>query len=194
MSENIKQSKDSSSPTFRKIGKITGVHGLRGEVFIHVFSKDISWIDGLKEVILEDIKSVQRKSYKVTSHRPHKEGFLAQLQDVKDRNDAELIRGQLVYVDGSLFVTDRGDESFYLSEIENFKVYDGEKFIGGIIGFSSNSAQDLIVVEIIAEKDEVLRLRVEIPLVEDFLEFIDFEKGEVHMLLPPGLIESQTQK
>ena len=61
----------------RKIGKITGVHGLKGEIYIYVFSKDVSWIDSLSEIIIEDIKGV-RKILKIVSLRPFKNVYLCQ--------------------------------------------------------------------------------------------------------------------
>lgn len=89
-----------------------------------------------------------------------------------------------MYVAGSLFISASGDSSFYLSEIERFKVFDQGRCLGEIVGFGSNSVQDLIIIQI--EKD-----KVEIPLVEDFLVAIEFGQREVHMKLPPGLVEVQ---
>jgi 16S rRNA processing protein RimM len=155
-------------------------------VFVHVFSKDVSWIDQLKEIILEDLKG-QRISFQVLSLRPHKEGFLVFLDRINDRTAAEKIRAHLVFVSAELFISDSGDNSFYLSEIEGFKVFDQTHYLGEIVGFGSNSVQDLIIIQIEKEK-------VEIPLVEDFLESIEFEKGEVHMKLPRGLVDVQINK
>ncbi len=87
----------------------------------------------------------------------------------------------------SLFITEEGDSSFYLLEIEGFKVLDRGRLLGEIIGFGSNSVQDLIVVQ-------VGQIKIEIPLVEAFLETIEFELREVHMNLPDGLIEAQSPK
>lgn len=148
-----------------------------------MFSKDISWIDHLKEIVFEDPKG-QRKTYSVLSHRPHKEGFLVFIEGVVDRTSAESLRAHLVYVAGSLFISDSGDSSFYLAEIEGFRVFDQGHSLGEIIGFGTNSVQDLIIVQIGKDK-------VEIPLVEDFLESIEFEQKEVHMNLPPGLVDIQ---
>lgn len=162
---------------------MTGLHGLKGEVFVHVFSRDVSWINKLKEIVFEDAKG-HRHPRLVRSLRPHKEGFLATLEGIDDRNSAELLRAQLVYVSSDLFTTESGDSTFYLAEIEGFKVFDQGQCLGSIIGFSSNSVQDLLVVELPQTQG-----KVEIPLVEDFLETIDFEKKEVHMILPPGLMD-----
>lgn len=174
---------NSESTALRKVGKITGVHGLKGELFVYVFSKDISWIDGLTELVLEDAKGA-RQTFKIESHRPFKEGFLVFIEGVADRTEAEKFRAHLVYVSADLFVSDEGDEGFYLAEIEGFKVFDKEVLLGTIEGFGSNTVQDLIIVRMDIGT-------VEIPLVEDFLVEINFEKNEVHMKLPEGLVESQ---
>lgn len=172
-----------SVESLRKIGKVTGLHGLKGEIFVYVFSKDVSWIDRLKEIVFEDIKGV-RKPYDVKSLRPFKEGFLVFVEGIEDRTAAEGLRSHLVYVSADLFVTDADDDSFYLVEIEGFKVFDQNQLLGDIEGFSTNNAQDLLLVR----SDSGL---LEIPLVEEFLLEIRFDEKEVHMQLPEGLAESQ---
>lgn len=179
------QDQTSSAQSLRNIGKVAGIHGLKGELYVYVFSKDVSWIDGLSELILENPKGEQ-SILKIESLRPFKDGFLVFIAGVTDRNEAENHRGKLVYVDAELFVTDDEDDSFYLAEIEGFKVFDKDKLLGTITGFSSNTAQDLLIVE----GDG---LKVEIPLVEEFLSAIDFDKQEVRMNLPEGLVESQQE-
>ncbi|MEY4616015.1 MAG: rRNA processing protein RimM [Pseudomonadota bacterium] len=173
------------SESLRKIGKISGVHGLKGELYIYVFSKDISWIDELTEVVFEDAKG-QRTTHLVKSLRPFKDGFLVFIEGVNDRTEAEKLRAQLVYVSGSFFVSDEGDDTFYLAEIEGFEVYDDEVRLGIIEGFGTNTVQDLLHVRMdfgIAE----------IPLVEEFLVEIDFEEKKIFMELPEGLIEIQRE-
>ncbi len=181
MSEEAQNNPESA--TLRKVGKISGIHGLKGELFVFVFSKDVSWIDELTEIVLEDAKG-RHRTFKVESVRPFKEGFLVFVEGVTDRTEAEKLRASLVYVKRDLFVTEEGDESFYLAEIEGFKVFHNETLLGTIVGFSSNTAQDLIVVQMDAGT-------IEIPLIEEFLLDLDFDKQEVHMKLPEGLIESQ---
>lgn len=173
----------SLAESLRKIGKVSGVHGLKGELYIYVFSKDVSWIDELDELVLEDAKG-QRITHVVRSLRPFKDGFLVFIEGVDDRTAAEKFRAHNVYVNGSLFISDEGDETFYLAEIEGFEVYDGELLLGVIEGFSSNTAQDLLLVRM----DFGL---AEIPLVEDFLVEIEFEEKKIFMELPEGLIDTQ---
>lgn len=182
--QNKRQSESQNDQQNRKIGKVSGIHGLKGELYVHVFSKDISWIDRLETLVLESPKGV-KTSHAVKSLRPFKDGFLVYIDEVNDRTKAEEFRAHLVYVSPDLFVSDEGDESFYLLEIEGFRVFDKSVELGRIVGFSSNGIQDLLVVELESGA------RPEIPLVEDFILEIQFEKGEIHMDLPAGLIEAQ---
>lgn len=173
-----------ASIEWRKIGKITGVHGLKGELYVYVFSKDISWTNKLDTLLLEDAKG-ERSEHRIQNLRAFKDGFLVVLEGVLDRTAAENLRSRLVYVSSHLFVSEEGEDSFYLLEIEGFKVFDKGLYIGIIESFSSNTVQDLLVVAL--ENGS----KAEIPLVEPFITDIRFEEGEVHMDLPPGLIEVQ---
>ena len=175
-------SKTDEIGSLRKVGKVTGVHGLKGELYVYVFSKDVSWIDKLETLTLEDVKGV-RTNHVVKHVRPFKDGFLVFIDDVNDRTQSENFRSRLVYVDSELFVTEDGDESFYLAEIEGFQVYDKNQLVGVIEGFGSNTVQDLLIVRL----DSGV---VEIPLVEDFLLEIQFEEKKLFMDLPEGLVES----
>lgn len=160
------------------VGKIKDAHGIRGEVFIIFFAKDYSWIDDIDEIYIES------KTYKILNMTQHKDGLKVKLENVTDRNVAESLIGQQVYISADIFESEDG-ESLYLSEIENFKVIDetaGE--LGHIIGFSSNTAQDLLVVKSATGNKEY-----EIPFVDAFVIEIDHDKQIIKMNLPEGLLE-----
>ena len=60
------------------------------------------------------------------------------------------------------------------------------ELIGEIVDFSSNGAQDLLVVKTTAGHEAL------VPFVDDFIFNIDFDARQVRMDLPPGLIEEQS--
>lgn len=162
----------------RLIGKIKDAHGLRGDVFIIFFSKDYSWIDLIDEVYIEETP------YEVIKAAEHKDGLKVQLKGVTDRNQSEALIGKQIYLPADFFFTQEEDEGMFLAEIEKFKVVDktaGE--IGIITGFSSNTAQDLLVVT--SPSGEVF----EIPFVDAFIVEIDHENKTVQMDLPEGLLD-----
>lgn len=162
----------------RLIGKIKDAHGLRGDVYVIFFSKDYSWADLIDELYVEDTV------YEVTKLSEHKDGLKVQLKGVTDRNQSEALIGKQIYLPEEFFYTDEEDEGLFLVEIENFKVIDqalGE--IGIITGFSSNVAQDLLVVK--STQGKVY----EIPFVDDFIVKIDHENKVIQMNLPDGLLQ-----
>ncbi len=162
----------------RLIGKIKDAHGLRGDVFIIFFSKDYSWSDLVDELYIEETP------YEVLKMAQHKDGLKTQLKGVTDRNQSEALIGKQVYLPADFFFTQDKDEGLFLAEIENFKVIDqtvGE--IGSITGFSSNTAQDILVVTSASGKI------FEIPFVDAFILEIDHENKTIQMNLPEGLLD-----
>lgn len=175
----------------RLVGKIKDAHGLRGELYVLVFSRDISWLPKLKTFGLGVLppegqrppENAVRATLTCQSAKEFKSGFILKAREVADRTAAEKLKGQGFYVPDEFFVSDEDDGSIYLAEIEGFTVEleSGEK-IGPIVGFADNGAQDLLIVK--TAKGEV-----EIPFVEDFTVEVDPARQTVVMRLPEGLLD-----
>ena len=91
------------------------------------------------------------------------------------------MRKSQVYIPEELLEAEPG-ETIYLHQIEGFELMDKEgKSLGCIVGFASNGPQDLLRVQ--TSGGEAL-----VPFVDAFIEGIDFEKNQVIMDLPPGLL------
>lgn len=162
----------------RLIGKIKDAHGLRGDVYVIFFSKDYSWADLIEELYVEDTL------YEVLKASEHKDGLKVQLKGVADRNHSEALIGKQIYLPNDFFFEQNDEDGMFLAEIENFKVIDktlGE--IGVITGFSSNVAQDLLIVTNANKKE------FEIPFVDQFVVEIDHDGKTINMDLPEGLLE-----
>lgn len=171
---------------WRKVGKIKTAQGLRGDVWVLVFSGIADWSDRLEECGLasEDLETtpqVNLKKYAVQKVKWHREGLVVKLAGVDDRNHSESLLNQFFYVSSEILVAQKG-ETLFLAEIEGFQVLQGGETIGTIVGFSSNGPQDLLVV---AGPSQTY----EIPFVEAFLEKVDFQGKLVRMHLPEGLLE-----
>ncbi len=160
---------------WKNVGKIKDAHSLKGEVYVLVFSKDISWADHLESA------QVGEKIFPVQRWKPYKDGLLVKFEGVNDRTQAEAIKGQIFSISEELLESDEGD-TIYLSEIQDFHIVDanGEE-LGQITGFSSNIAQDLLVV---TKKSGG---QAEIPFVDEFIVEIDFDAKKIEMDLPEGI-------
>lgn len=164
---------------YKHIGKIKEPHGLKGDVYILVFSKDISWASELKSL---QIKSPQGEisELEVLSKKPFKAGLIVKLKQIQDRNQSEAIKGYQVLIPENLLTSEEG-ETIFLSEILGFEVFLNEQCVGIVDSFSSNGPQDILVIR---NEEHVF----EVPFVKEFTKDIDFESKRLIMDFPKGLM------
>jgi 16S rRNA processing protein RimM len=164
------------------VGKVREAHGLKGDLYVVIFSGDISWAKRMKTFALKAKNEEDTQTFEVERTKPFKKGFIVKAAEVKDRTQAETLEHMEFFIEDDLLVSKPG-EGIYLSEILNFKLKNTEQVVlGEIVGFSSNGAQDLLVVSIGDKKAEV-------PFVEAFIKKIDFKHQAVVMDLPEGLLD-----
>jgi 16S rRNA processing protein RimM len=166
-------------------GKVKEAHGLRGELYILIFSGDISWLKRLQHFELRAKGAAEGKTYPVEKVKPFKKGFILKTPEINDRNQAEAIQGQGFLVPEDFFVSKPG-ETIFLKEILDFMVKNvAQEDIGPIQGFSSNGSQDLLVIR-------TAKGLAEVPFVEAFIKKIDFKHRTVVMDLPEGLLDLES--
>lgn len=166
---------------FRLVGKIKEAHGLKGDVYVLVFSGDINWAKSLKQFAIKSRAQTELQVYNVQRLKPFKKGLIVKALEIENRDDSESIEGCEFYISESLLTSPEGD-TIYLSEIEGFMVKTLEhKDLGPIVGFSSNTAQDLLIITH-GEK------KVEVPFVDAFIKKIDFKNRYVVMDFPADLL------
>ncbi len=93
-----------------EIGEIVKPQGIRGEVKLRAMTSDMSRYARLETVYLKEGGAyIPRKVIKGRSY----DGFaFLQLEGVHDRNEAELLRGKMVYVDREHAIELTEDENF----------------------------------------------------------------------------------
>ena len=164
------------------VGKVKDAHGLRGELYSLGVCGDISWLKKMTNFELRSAKTGEAVVHTAEKVKPFKQGFIIKSPTLNDRNAAEAVKGQEFYIASEIFVSKPG-ETIYLNEILNFAVKNVEQeTIGTIMGFSSNGAQDLLVVN-------TAKGNAEIPFVEAFIKKIDFKHNVVVMDLPEGILD-----
>ncbi len=181
---------------FRRVGKVAKPHGLTGEIKLHIGSGDLSWAKKLKTCLLSkkdpleidssDLQGAQL--YEVEKIRGHDDDPIVKLKNINDRNASDLLQKMFFYIPMEL-LTSKPGEALFLRELENFAVWDfsNQQKIGQITGFASNGPQDILVVDS-ADAGEVL-----VPLIQEFINKIEFDKKIIWMTLPPGLLDINRQ-
>lgn len=164
-----------------KVGKIKDAHSLKGELYFLSFSGDISWLEDLPKVFLES-QNQEVKEYQLVKVKAFKEGAIIQFEGVKDRTQAESLKGHMLYIPEELLVSEPG-EVIYLVELLDFEVKNSAGHIlGNVKDFSSNGMQDILVI---AKEDH----RFEVPFVDQFVVEINYDEKFLIMDFPEDLID-----
>jgi 16S rRNA processing protein RimM len=159
-----------------EIGRISRVHGIRGEVVIVTHDAASDVLDRLATVW---VGGVERGV--VRARNTHR-GWLVQLAEIATRNDAEALRGQLVEVDRA--VLGLGDDDVLLDDLVGCRVQRADGTPWGTIAAVESGMQDRLVIH----DGDVER---QLPLVDEFVTSIDVEAGVVTVDPPDGLPESK---
>jgi 16S rRNA processing protein RimM len=179
----------SSQPYYLILGEILRPHGIRGELRMKVLTDyPERLINELKTVYIgKNPQESDATPYQIQTARFHQDYLLLQLQEISDRNDAELLRGQLVMVDFENAVPLEEDE-FYLFELIGLTVKStkGEE-IGTIQDIMETGANDVYVVKG-RKYGELL-----IPAHEETLIDVDVQAGFVIMDIPFGILPGEAE-
>lgn len=161
-------------------------HGIKGELYIQLLSKKADWLEDFKVFALRPRgkPDTEIQSFNIKRVKPHKQGLILLPESFSNRNQSEEWKGADFFIDKSILATDEG-ESPYLVEFEGFKVKDVRLgFVGRVVRFQDNGAQDLFVVEK-EDGSEVL-----IPFVDPWIKELNKEAKEILMDLPEGLVDA----
>lgn len=158
------------------IGRVVAPHGVRGEVRVAVETDDPERFAGLETVYVGDAK----RELRVVGVRAHQDRMLLLFAGIEDRNAAEALRGQLLYVAVDE-VEPLEDGAYYYHEVEGLEVVDEHGARIGILReVLPTGANDVYVVK--RPAGELL-----IPAIHGVVLSIEPERGRVVVRIPPGL-------
>lgn len=148
------------------IADIRTAHGIRGLVKIAIYLEDAKDIENYNPVQGSD-----GKSYTVILKNSLKGEWLAEVNGIADRNQAELLRGIELYIDRDQLPETDGDE-IYLEDLVGCDAINTEGHkIGEIISVDNFGASDLIEIKPIDGSKTYY-----LPIAEPFVQDIDVEQ------------------
>jgi len=161
------------------IGKITGVHGLHGNLKVYSYSGSLDAYEAGCPMLLRNAAGVE-KSYIVSTVKPYKKGVLLTLKDVADIDAAEKLVGSELLVSKALLPELEGDE-FYWFEIIGMQVFsESGEFLGTVKSIFPTGSNDVYVVK--KKGTEIM-----IPALESVILSIDPDRNSMTVDLPEGL-------
>ncbi len=159
-----------------ELGAITNAHGIKGDVTIKPFGKDLSSL--LDYGPVRD-KSGQQAFTILSLRHSKKDLYVARIKEITNRNQAEEIKGTELYIERSKLPEPEEDEFYYRDLIGlSVKLETGEKW-GKVIAVEDYGAGDII--EIMPQNSQK---SVYFSFTKDIIPTISLKEGYL-ILIPP---------
>jgi 16S rRNA processing protein RimM len=164
------------------VGVITGAHGVRGEVKLRSFTADPGSIASYSP-----LETAQGARVEIARLRPQKDGFIANLKGVTDRNAAEAMKGIELFVPRQRLL-EPDEHEVYVHDLIGLAVHlaDGS-LLGEVVDVADYGAGNLIDVRVEGRKDTVL-----IPFADQYVRQVDGERIVVD--LPEGFLDVEERR
>jgi 16S rRNA processing protein RimM len=164
------------------VAQIGAAHGIRGEVRLRAFARDPEGLMRYGPLVTED----GTRTILIESLRPAKDGFVARLAGVDDRNGAEALRNVELYVTRAQLPPAEEDE-FYLADLVGLAAVhvDGTP-LGRIVSVPNYGAGDLL--EIAPEEGGAPVL---VPFTKRAVPQVDLAQGRVTVDPPEGTFDTE---
>jgi len=161
---------------FVPVGRIAGVHGIRGELRVLPLEGEAEFLTGFKTFYLEG------QAVSPVSCRVHKGMALLKLEGVEDRTAAESLRGKELLARRADAHLPKGE--YFDAELIGLDVYDGEtgQCVGELVKVERYPASKVYTVRGVKE--------FLVPAVQDaFILGVDLENNRMDIRMWEGLTE-----
>lgn len=165
------------------VGKVVGVHGIRGNVKVHSFAESASiYEDGTRiQVRLPD---GSMRAMAVFWVQPHGKGLLMNFESVNDRDQAEMLIGAELFADKAMLPS-LEEDTYYWFDLVGLQVVDTAGMVlGSLDSIIPTPGNDIYVVK---GRQAGKTIEILIPAVGDVVLSIDLEGGTMTVDPPEGL-------
>ena len=159
-------------------GKITGIHGLKGEVEVAFFDKD--YFASLPVLNNNIPIIINNQTFTVLNVKKKNKAFVLSLKDINDIEEAKTFIGSDIFIDSSL-LPELDDDTFYEAELIGYEIIDlDNNLYGEIIDVYSLPSNYVLEIKL-AENDEI----VSIPFVHAYFGKSDKQKRNIQIIQKP---------
>ena len=162
------------------VGVIVGAHGIKGEVKLKSFTSEPSNIGRYGP-----LHTSSGQTFEIARLKPAKDGFIAGLKGVADRNAAEALKGVELFVAREKLPKLREREAYAHDLIGLEVVLENGRPLGKLVAMPNYGAGDLLEVAVDGSSETVL-----IPFSKAFVPGDDFTNGKIIVNLPEGYLDA----
>ena len=164
---------------FLKVGVITSVHGIRGEVKVFPTTDDPRRFKKCKEVWIDPEQGKRRME--IEHVKFFKQFAIIKFKGFENPDEIMPYKGKELYVTRENAVP-LGENEYYIADLIGIQVFDEEgTLLGGLEDVIETGANDVYVVA--KEGEEELL----IPAIKDCVKNVDLENRVMTIFLMPGL-------
>ena len=161
------------------IGKIVGVHGLRGTIRIQSYAESLEIFRPDTALLVVDPED-RKTSCKITWIKPHAHGALLAFSEISNRDQANALIGSELYIESNRFPK-LEEGAYYWYELIGLNIYTSDdRYIGYLESIIETGANDVYVVK--KDNKEIL-----IPALKSVVRSIDIDRKIMRVELPDGL-------
>jgi len=161
------------------IGKVTGFHGLNGNLKVWSFADSVDTFAPGTSVLLK-AEEEQGKTFTILQVLSHKKGVILSLEGIDSRNLAQDLIGKEILIDRDQ-LSEPEEDTWYWQDLLGMDVFDHQKgFIGKITDIFPTGANDVLVVTDVTNEDQ----ETLVPMNKHFVESVDIEKKTMLTTLP----------
>ena len=164
---------------YLETGKITGTHGLKGEVRVQPWADSPEFLAEFDELYLDK----GAKKIGITSSRVHKNMLIMKIKGVDSIEEADRLRNKVLYMNRDDVELEEG--AFFIQDLIGLDVIDddtGER-LGRLDDVSETGANDVYHVKTDDGREFL------IPVIPDVVKDISPEDGYIKIFKMKGLFE-----
>ncbi len=161
-------------------GKIVGTHGVRGMVRVQPWCDSNDILCGFKKIYLNN----GADTLVVESAKPHGNISLFKIKGVDTIEDAEKLRGKIIYIDRKDYNLPNG--AYFIEDLIGMPVFNADTNIqlGELTDVSATGAND--VWHIKNNDKEYL-----VPKIDDINAVVDFENNRIEITPLKGIFDDE---
>lgn len=164
-----------------KVGIISSIHGVRGEVKVFPTTDDVKRFKHLKEVLLDTEKELLPLS--IESVKFFKQFAILKFKGFDSPEEVQKFRGKALFVTRENAVKLKKDE-YFIADLIGMKVRSEDDSVKGELKDVMQTGANDVYVIVLEDGRELL-----LPAIKECVLNISFEKNEIKIHLLEGLLD-----
>lgn len=166
------------------IGKIAGVHGVRGNVKVISYAESPDVFETDRPFLVIDARGASQ-THTIDWAKSHGRGLIMAFHDIQDRDGAETLLQAEIYIKRSDLPDLEEEDTYYWFELIGLSVVDPNgAFLGRIESVMETGSNDVYVVK---DEKRGAVYEVLVPALGSVVLSVDLERGVMTVALPEGL-------